>query len=101
MLQSSKTNRPNAPAPTSTFASPIIYATLCVPEAWSEADIQDLIADLDDRIASTADPLRDDLIVTVWRGAEVGVYSQEADVADPPNDPAAQHRPAANGSTGE
>lgn len=59
------------------YAPPLIYATLCVPEQWSESDIQDLIADLDDRIASTADPLREDLIVTVWRGAEAGVYSQE------------------------
>ncbi len=59
------------------YARPLVYATLCVPESWSEEDIQDMIADVDDRWALTADPLRDDLIVTVWRGQEVGVYSQE------------------------
>ncbi len=59
------------------FAPPLVYATLCVPEAWAEEDIQDVIVDIDDRLASTAEPLREDLIVTVWRGVEVGVYSQE------------------------
>ena len=58
------------------YAAPLIYATLCVPESWTEEDIQDAIEDLDDRWALTADPLRADLIVTVWRGQEVGVYSQ-------------------------
>ncbi|MCY3733365.1 MAG: hypothetical protein OXG42_03715 [Chloroflexi bacterium] len=64
------------------FAAPLVYATLCVPESWAEEDIQDVIADVDDRWAQTADPLRDDLIVTVWRGQEVGVYSQEDGAAD-------------------
>ncbi len=64
------------------FAAPLVYATLCVPETWAEEDIQDVIADVDDRWAQTADPLRDDLIVTVWRGQEVGVYSQEDGAAD-------------------
>ena len=64
------------------FAPPLVYATLCIPESWTEEDIQDVIADIDDRWALTADPLRDDLIVTVWRGQEVGVYSQEDGDAD-------------------
>lgn len=58
------------------FAPPLVYATLCVPESWAEEDIQDVIADIDDRWALTADALRVELIVTVWRGQEVGVYSQ-------------------------
>ena len=64
------------------YASPLVYATLCVPESWAEEDIQDVIAEVDDRWALTADPLRHDLIVTVWRGQEVGVYSQEDGAAD-------------------
>lgn len=64
------------------FAPPLIYATLCVPESWGEEDIQDVIADIDDRWALTANPLRDDLIVTVWRGHEVGVYSQNEEPTD-------------------
>lgn len=62
------------------FAAPLIYATLCVPESWTEEDVQDVIADLDDRIASTADPLRDDLIVTVWRGVELGIWSTNTEI---------------------
>ena len=59
------------------FAPPLVYATLCVPESWGEEDVQDVIADIDDRWALTADPVRDDFIVTVWRGQEAGVYSQD------------------------
>ncbi len=62
------------------FAPPLVYATLCVPESWSDDDVQDVIADFDDRIASTAEPLREDLIVTVWRGAELGVWSTDSEL---------------------
>lgn len=61
------------------FAPPLVYATLCVPETWSDDDVQDVIADFDDRIASTAEPLREDLIVTVWRGVEIGIWSAGGD----------------------
>lgn len=61
------------------FAPPLVYATLCVPETWSDDDVQDVIADFDDRIASTAEPLREDLIVTVWRGIEIGIWSAGGD----------------------
>lgn len=64
------------------FAPPLVYATLCVPADWSDEDIHDLIADADDRIARTADAAREDLIVTVWRGAEVGVFSLEEAVGE-------------------
>jgi len=66
-----------------------VFATLCVPTDWGEDDIQDVIADLDDRVVRSADPFRDDLIVTVWSGAEVGVYSSDesvGDLADPQGD---------------
>jgi hypothetical protein len=59
------------------YTPTIVYGTLCVPESWSEADIQDVIADIDDRIVRTADPFREDFIVTVWTGGEVGVYSDD------------------------
>ena len=64
------------------FAPPLVYATLCVPGDWSDEDIHDLIADVDDRIARTADAAREDLIVTVWRGAEAGVFSLEEAMGD-------------------
>ena len=59
------------------YTPAVVFATLCVPESWSEDDIQDVITDLDDRVVRTADPFREDLVVTVWRGTEVGVYSDE------------------------
>lgn len=71
------------------IAPPLVYATVCVPEGWSDEDIQDVIADLDDRIARTADAAREDLIVTVWRGAEVGVFSLD--------EPVGGHAPDAEG----
>jgi len=58
-------------------ASSIVYATLCVPVEFDEDDIQDLIGEVDERLVLTTDPYRDDFVVTVWRGAEAGVYSEE------------------------
>lgn len=64
------------------FTPSIVYGTVCVPADWSETDIQDVIADLDDRVVRSADPFRQDFIVTVWSGTEVGVYSDEESVGD-------------------
>jgi hypothetical protein len=64
------------------FTPTIVYATLCVPSDWAEDDIHHAIADLDDRVVRSADPLRQDFIVTVWAGAEAGVYSDEESVSD-------------------
>jgi hypothetical protein len=64
------------------FTPTIVYSTLCVPSDWTEDDIQDVIADLDDRVVRSADPFRQDFIVTVWAGAEAGVYSDEESVND-------------------
>ena len=64
------------------YAPPIVYATLSVPEDWAEVDIQDVIADIDHHWVLSSDPLREDFIVTVWRGQEVGVYSQDQGVQD-------------------
>ena len=59
------------------YTPAVVFATLCVPQSWSEDDIQDVITDMDDRVVRTADPFREDLVVTVWSGTEVGVYSDE------------------------
>jgi len=58
-------------------ASGIVCATLCVPVEFDEDDIQDLIGEIDERLVLTTDPYRDDFVVTVWRGAQAGVYSEE------------------------
>ncbi|HJN91153.1 MAG TPA: hypothetical protein QGF05_00325 [Dehalococcoidia bacterium] len=64
------------------YTPSIVYATVCVPADWSEDDIQDVVSDLDDRIVRSANPFREDFVVTVWSGGEAGVYSDEESVGD-------------------
>ena len=61
------------------YAADIAHATLCVPDDYSEDAIQDLIAEVDERLVMSADPFRDDFVVTVWIGRQAGVYSEEYD----------------------
>jgi hypothetical protein len=56
-----------------------VYATLCVPAAFAEADVEDLIAEIDERLVLAAEAFREDFIVTVWRGERLGVYSEDDD----------------------
>jgi hypothetical protein len=62
--------------------SGIVYATLCVPQDFDEEDIQDLIGEIDERLVLSTDAYRDDFVVTVWRGMQAGVYSEEDDDED-------------------
>lgn len=55
----------------------LVHATLCVEERLSEDELQDLIGDIDERLVMTADPYREDFVVSVWRGRNGGVYSEE------------------------
>jgi hypothetical protein len=57
--------------------SGIVHATLCVPRDYDESDIEELIAEIDERLVLAADAYRDDFVVTVWRGSRMGVYSEE------------------------
>ncbi|MGH2586012.1 MAG: hypothetical protein ACRDJE_13955 [Dehalococcoidia bacterium] len=59
------------------FTPSVTYATLCIAEGMSEEEIQELIAQIDERLVMTTDPYREDLVVTVWTGRESGVYSDE------------------------
>ena len=61
------------------YAPDIVNATLCVPDDVSEDDIQDLIGEIDERLVMSADPFREDFVVTVWLGRRAGVYSEEYD----------------------
>ncbi|HCV00056.1 MAG TPA: hypothetical protein DGL25_02545 [Dehalococcoidia bacterium] len=53
---------------------PNIHATLCTTPDASDDRIRDLIDAVDEQIAMTADPFREDFIVTVWKGVPAGVY---------------------------
>ena len=62
------------------------HATLAVHQSVSEDTLHELLEALDDEIVSTADPYREDLIVTVWRGEEVGVFADDSDDEDEDED---------------
>lgn len=57
--------------------SGLVYATLCVVERLTEEEIQELVDDIDERLVLTADPYREDLVVTVWTGRQAGVFHGE------------------------
>lgn len=59
------------------FTTAAAHATLCVGQEFSEDEIQELIGAVDEELVMTSDPYREDLVVTVWAGKEVGVYSDE------------------------
>jgi hypothetical protein len=62
--------------------SSAVFATLCVPQDYDEDNIQDLIAEIDERLVLSTDPYRDDFVVTVWRGQYAGEYSEDEDLFD-------------------
>ncbi len=64
------------------YTTSITYATLAVHQSLDDEAVQNLIAAIDERIVTSADPYREDFIVTVWRGEEVGVYADEGGLAD-------------------
>jgi len=60
------------------FQGENVYGTLCTTADANEERIQALIDTIDERLVMTADPYREDFIVTVWRGSPAGVYSDSA-----------------------
>jgi hypothetical protein len=61
-------------------ASGFVQATLCVPREFDDDDIEDLMAEIDERLVLPVDAYREDFIVTVWRGEKAGVFSEELDL---------------------
>ena len=59
------------------YGPDLANATLCVPDDFSEDSIQELIGEIDERLVMTAQPFREDFVVTVWLGRQAGVYSEE------------------------
>ncbi|MFQ5382733.1 MAG: hypothetical protein ACE5EF_14095 [Dehalococcoidia bacterium] len=57
------------------FQGANVYASLCVTADADEPRIQTLIDAVDERLVMTADPFRDDLVVSVWKGSPAGIYS--------------------------
>jgi hypothetical protein len=59
------------------YTASVTYGTLCIPEGFSDDDVQELIGEIDERLVMTNDPYREDFVVTVWTGRQSGVYSEE------------------------
>lgn len=57
------------------FQGANVYATLCTTADAKDERIQELIDAIDERLVMTADPYREDFVVTVWRGSPAGVYT--------------------------
>ena len=61
------------------IGSDLVHATICVPDTYSEDEIQELISEIDERLVMSAEPFREDFVATVWLGRQAGVYSEEFD----------------------
>ena len=59
------------------YTPTVVYATLNVNEGISQEEIQDLIEAIDEQLVMSADVMRDDFVVAVYQGREVGVFSDE------------------------
>jgi|ERR687897_167737 hypothetical protein len=64
------------------YSNATAYATLCVPTDFDDQAIEELIGEIDERLVMSWEPLRDDFVVTVWSGREVGVFSESGDDDD-------------------
>ena len=53
------------------------HATLIVHTAIDDDGVQELLEAIDEQIVTSADPYREDLVVTVWRGEELGVFADD------------------------
>lgn len=57
------------------FTSSIVYGLLVVEREIAADDLKSLIARIDEDLVWSADLPRDDFVVTVYQGTEVGVFS--------------------------
>ncbi len=64
------------------FQGANVYATLNLTLDANEERIQAIIDEADERLVMTADPYREDFIVTVWKGSPAGVYTDSEDDDD-------------------
>ncbi|HEX5416389.1 MAG TPA: hypothetical protein VFZ25_12040 [Chloroflexota bacterium] len=59
------------------YTPTVVYATLVVERELDEDDILDLIEQADDELVLTADVPREDFVVQVYQGRDLGTYSDE------------------------
>ncbi len=59
-----------------------VHATLVLDVDLADDELQQLIDQLDEELVQTHDPEREDFLVTVFKGEELGFYSDEFDSDD-------------------
>jgi len=59
------------------YTPTVVYATLVVERELDEDEILDLIEQADDDLVLTADVPREDFVVQVYQGRDLGTYSDE------------------------
>jgi hypothetical protein len=64
------------------FGGGVVHALLIVEREIDDEDIQRLVQRIDDDLVWTADVAREDFLVTAYRGAEIGVFSDHGDEDD-------------------
>jgi hypothetical protein len=57
------------------FGTTVVHALLVVERDLNQQAVQQLVQRIDDDLVWTADEAREDLLVTVYRGSEIGVIS--------------------------
>ena len=61
------------------FGGSVVHALLVVERDLDEDGVQRLVERIDDDLVWTADVAREDFLVTVYRGTEIGVISDRAE----------------------
>ncbi len=56
-----------------------VHGTLVLEVELTDDEVQQLIDQIDEELVQTHDPEREDFLVTVYRGEELGFYSDEYD----------------------
>ena len=59
-----------------------VHGTLISEVELTDDEVQQLIDQIDEELVQTHDPEREDFLVTVYRGEELGFYSDEYDSED-------------------
>jgi len=59
------------------YTPTVVYGTIVVERELEEDDILDLIEQADDELVLTADVPREDFVVSVYQGRDIGTYSDE------------------------
>lgn len=59
-----------------------VHGTLLLEVELTDDEVQQLIDQIDEELVQTHDPEREDFLVTVFRGEELGFYSDEYESED-------------------